>query len=60
MAKILMNMTEEMKSDLKEAAKARGQSYSALIRQILWDWLEQEKESTSTFKITVNLESVTK
>lgn len=44
MVRFLINITNDMKKDLKNIADERGQTLNSLIRQILWDWLDSRKD----------------
>ena len=56
MVRFLISMTEELRNTLKSVANQRGQTLCGLIRQILWEWVENRKqEETSEAKGRVNL-----
>lgn len=41
MYQMILRIPMEMKQDLKVEAKARGQTLTGLIKQILWEWLNK-------------------
>lgn len=43
MVRFLISLPEDKRDELKSMADARGQTLTALIRQIIWDWLERRK-----------------
>ena len=43
MVRFLISITTEMHDILKFSAKQRGQTLCGLIRQILWEWIENRK-----------------
>lgn len=43
MTKFVVNITEEMKENLRSEAQIRGQTINSMIRQILWDWCKNKK-----------------
>ncbi len=42
MVRFLISLPEPTRDDLKKAANARGQTLNALIRQIIWEWMERK------------------
>mgnify|MGYP003370754380 CR=1 FL=1 len=44
MHQMILRITKETHDSLKEQAKARGQTLTGLIRQILWEWIEENKK----------------
>lgn len=44
MIQMILRLRAEMRNDLKNAADARGQTLTGLIRQILWEWLKNQDE----------------
>lgn len=44
MVRFLISMTEELRNTLKSVADRRGQTLCGLIRQILWEWVENRKQ----------------
>lgn len=44
--RFLVSMTEDMHDDLKQISRRRGQTLSGLIREIVWQWLNGEKEAS--------------
>ena len=45
MVRYLISTTEELHGALKIAAQSRGQTLTSLIRQILWEWVKNQKQS---------------
>lgn len=37
--RFLINIPEELREQLKQESKRRGQTLTGLIREILWDWV---------------------
>lgn len=44
MVRFLINIPEELREILREHAKPKGQTINGLIRQILWDWVENGRK----------------
>lgn len=44
MVRFLVNVPEHLHQQLKEYAKQQGHTLCALIRQILWDWIEANEK----------------
>lgn len=44
MVRYLISTTEELHGALKIAAQSRGQTLTGLIRQILWEWIREQKQ----------------
>lgn len=45
MVRHLISTTEELHDALKIAAQRRGQTLTGLIRQILWEWIREQKQN---------------
>ncbi len=45
MVRFLISAPAELHRLLRETAKARGQTLCGLIRQILWDWADQQTQN---------------
>ena len=43
MYQMIFRFPVELKNDLKREAEARGQTLTALMKQILWEWNENNK-----------------
>lgn len=43
--RFLVSMTESMHDELKQISRRRGQTLSGLVREIVWQWLREEKEA---------------
>jgi len=43
MVRFLLNVTERMHDALKKVAKEEGRTLNGLIRDILWEWLEERE-----------------
>lgn len=41
--RFLINVPEGLHETLKQRSKARGQTLSGLIREILWAWVEEQR-----------------
>ena len=44
MIRFLVNVPDNLHKELKKEASARGQTLNGLIRSILWDWVDRNKE----------------
>lgn len=44
MYQMLLRFPIELKDALKSSADLRGQTLTALIKQILWEWVNNQKE----------------
>jgi predicted HicB family RNase H-like nuclease len=40
MIRFLVNVPDDLHTNLRKIAKSRGQTLNGLIRQILWDWVK--------------------
>ena len=43
MVRFLISVPMELRNELRSAARKGGFTLSGLIRQILWDWVKEEK-----------------
>lgn len=43
MIRFLINVPTTLRDELRTIAKAQGTTLNGLIRQILWDWIEERK-----------------
>ncbi len=43
MVRFLIAIPEVLHNEIKAMAQAKGQTVTGLIRQILWEWKEQQK-----------------
>lgn len=44
MVRFLINIPIELRDMLRGQAKSKGQTLNGLIREILWEWSERNKE----------------
>ena len=42
--RFLINVPETLHKALKEESKHRGQTLTGMIRGILWDWIQEQRE----------------
>ena len=47
MTRFLFFTTRDLHELLKKESKARGQTLSGLVRQILWEWVENQERKIS-------------
>lgn len=43
MYQMILRIRSDLQKDLKQAANKRGQTLTALIRQILWEWVKKNE-----------------
>lgn len=43
MIRFLISVPQELHQTLREISKTRGQTLTGFIREILWDWFENQK-----------------
>lgn len=54
MVRFLISTPETMRNELKEIAKEHGQTLNGLIRQILWEWVENQGKQDKETKYAGN------
>ena len=44
LVRFLISISKDLKEELINISKLRGQTLTGLIRQILWEWVEKDKK----------------